>query len=93
MPTLRMATENFGFLFLAAGLLSIALSSTLYWRICTFYYFFWAAIFVVLGDGYMEFEKHMVPYFMLMPSIILPAILFDRRSWIPELIGDSTAKE
>lgn len=81
-PPLRLVTENFGFYFFAAGLLTMAFASSLYWRICTFYYFFGATLFVVLGDGYMEFEKHMVPYFMLMPSIILPAILFDRCSWI-----------
>lgn len=30
---------------------------------------------VVAGDGFFEFEKHMVPYMMLMPFFILPALV------------------
>jgi hypothetical protein len=32
-------------------------------------------VLVVAGDGFFEFEKHMVPYMMLMPFFILPALV------------------
>lgn len=34
------------------------------------YYLLGAPLFVVLGDGYFEFEKHMAPYLMLAPAIL-----------------------
>lgn len=31
-----------------------------------------APLFVFVGDGYYEFEKHLIPYFMVLPSFLLP---------------------
>lgn len=43
------------------------------------YYFFGAPYFVVIGDGFYEFEKHMLPYFMLCPPAALYLLLKDNQ--------------
>ncbi len=39
------------------------------------YYFIGAPLFVVLGDGFYEFEKHMSPYFMLFGVIAVLCVI------------------
>lgn len=44
------------------------------------YFVLGAPVFVVIGDGYFEFEKHMVPMLMLLPFVV-SLILRDRSHW------------
>lgn len=45
----------------------------------TLYFCIGAPLFVVLGDGYYEFEKHLAPFIMLLPAIVAMQLLTDQR--------------
>ena len=56
-------------------------------------WFLGAPLFVVLGDGYFEFERHMTPYRTLVPVLALIALqprragASDRAETVPALRG------
>lgn len=45
----------------------------------TLYFCIGAPLFVVLGDGYYEFEKHLAPFIMLLPAIVAIQLFSDQR--------------
>lgn len=78
--TSNLIMENFGLIFATAGFVALIFAPSLVFRICVLYYFLGSPLFVVIGDGYYEFEKHVIPYFMLMPSFIIAILFFSRWS-------------
>lgn len=71
--------RNFGWIFATAGFVTLIFSPSLVCRISVLYYFMLSPLFLVIGDGYYEFEKHAIPYFMLMPSFIITILFFSSR--------------
>jgi hypothetical protein len=78
--TSRLIMKNFGFIFATTGFIILIFAPNLIGRICVLYYFLGSPLFVVIGDGYYEFEKHAIPYFMLMPSFVFAILYFSRWS-------------
>lgn len=61
-------TRSFGFIYF---LLSIAFAATLHgrWTWVIIPYIIALPLVVVLGDGFYEFEKHMIPFFIMLPFL------------------------
>lgn len=62
------------FIYPAVALTCIVVALGLFGTKATFtggaYFILGAPLFVVVGDGYFEFEKHLAPYLMLIPGLI-----------------------
>jgi hypothetical protein len=62
--------SNLGKLYAALGLALLLIRPRRFNTAVTLYFFLGAPVFAVIGDGYFEFERHMAPYFMLLPLLI-----------------------
>ena len=70
--------RHLGVLFLLAGLALLLLATTYSWMLVVAFWFLGAPLFIVFGDGYSEFERHLMPYVMLTPVVGL-AVVQSRR--------------
>ena len=65
---IKFISSQIGELFVAQLVIALLISK---YRMPVVLYFIVAApLFVVAGDGYFEFERHMAPYIMLTPAIL-----------------------
>lgn len=85
----RFILDSAGYLFFAIGLVAIALRPSIKTAVIVVYFFIGAPIFVVLGDGFFEFEKHMVAYFMIITIPVYLALYGGSRSVFAQSIDSS----
>jgi hypothetical protein len=60
-----------GYLYATTGALLLIIRQCKVSTLMALYFFLGAPLFVFFGDGYFEFEKHLQPYLMLLPLILL----------------------
>lgn len=63
--------QGLGAAFLALGAWLVLRAGTAGRKAVAAYWFLGAPLFTVLGDGYHELERHLTPYFMLVPAIVM----------------------
>jgi len=63
--------KNNGFVYLLTAVFCAAMAKKRGQHLVIIYLFLGAPIFVVVGDGYFEFEKHMMPYFFISFALLI----------------------
>lgn len=66
---LNLPMRHLGAIFLLSGLALLLLATSLPSMLVVVFWFLGAPLFIVFGDGYSEFERHLAPYLILTPVV------------------------